>query len=192
MATRLTQPVLPGEHRLRVDEAAPDGKVAGRAEYAFVREAAGRWAVAGGRRGGRPVRNSLWRLARRTYGEGTRYTLILEANRMQIKDPDLIYPGQVFDLPAPPRVRHGPRTYAAVHVSSILQKYRSVRLLRRPTLSFQFIPPACPSPSVSLSSRPAVVASPWAGRAGRRRDAVVHVVFSRSGARHAGLARYRL
>ncbi len=44
--------------------------------------------------------NSLWRLARRTYGKGTRYTIIFQANKEQIKDPDLIYPGQVFALPA--------------------------------------------------------------------------------------------
>lgn len=44
--------------------------------------------------------NSLWRLARRTYGEGTRYTTIFQANKEQVKDPDLIYPGQVLALPA--------------------------------------------------------------------------------------------
>jgi len=44
--------------------------------------------------------NSLWRLARRAYGAGVRYTMIFEANRNQIKDPNLIYPGQVFALPA--------------------------------------------------------------------------------------------
>ncbi len=43
--------------------------------------------------------NSLWRLARRTYGSGFAYSLIFEANREQIGDPDLIYPGQVFALP---------------------------------------------------------------------------------------------
>jgi len=44
--------------------------------------------------------NSLWRLARRVYGQGIRYSMIYEANRDHIKDPDLIYPGQVFALPA--------------------------------------------------------------------------------------------
>jgi hypothetical protein len=43
--------------------------------------------------------NSLWRLARRTYGEGVQYTLIYEANQDQIRDPDLIYPGQIFTVP---------------------------------------------------------------------------------------------
>jgi nucleoid-associated protein YgaU len=43
--------------------------------------------------------NSLWRLAERRYGRGTEYTAIFEANRAKIRDPDLIYPGQVFVMP---------------------------------------------------------------------------------------------
>jgi len=43
--------------------------------------------------------NNLWLLARRSYGEGTRYTMIYEANRGHIHDPDLIYPGQVVLIP---------------------------------------------------------------------------------------------
>lgn len=43
--------------------------------------------------------NSLWRIARATYGEGVLYTVIYSANTGQIEDPDLIYPGQVFALP---------------------------------------------------------------------------------------------
>lgn len=43
--------------------------------------------------------HSLWRLARRAYGSGVRYTMIFEANKDQIRDPDLIYPGQVFAVP---------------------------------------------------------------------------------------------
>ena len=43
--------------------------------------------------------NSLWRIARRSYGEGLRYTVIYEANKDHIRDPDLIYPGQVFVIP---------------------------------------------------------------------------------------------
>ncbi len=46
---------------------------------------------------------SLWRIARRAYGDGMNYTLIYEANKDQIKDPNLIYPGQVFNLPAKDR-----------------------------------------------------------------------------------------
>lgn len=43
--------------------------------------------------------NSLWRIARRTLGSGFSYTVIYEANADQIQDPDLIYPGQVFEVP---------------------------------------------------------------------------------------------
>ena len=45
--------------------------------------------------------NSLWRIARRAYGKGAQYTIIYEANADQIRDPDLIYPGQIFDVPPP-------------------------------------------------------------------------------------------
>jgi hypothetical protein len=44
--------------------------------------------------------NSLWRISRRFYGEGVRYTVIYQANTDQIRDPNLIYPGQVFDIPS--------------------------------------------------------------------------------------------
>lgn len=43
--------------------------------------------------------NNLWRIAMAAYGDGYRYHMIFEANKDQIKDPDLIYPGQVFSLP---------------------------------------------------------------------------------------------
>lgn len=43
--------------------------------------------------------NSLWRIARRVYGRGIRYHLIYEANAGEIADPDLIFPGQIFELP---------------------------------------------------------------------------------------------
>ena len=48
--------------------------------------------------------NNLWNISRVIYGRGVRYTTIYEANRDQIRDPDLIYPGQVFKAPGlPPR-----------------------------------------------------------------------------------------
>jgi nucleoid-associated protein YgaU len=47
--------------------------------------------------------DSLWRLSQRVYGEGLRYTVIYGANRSQIRNPDLIYPGQVFVLPSDPQ-----------------------------------------------------------------------------------------
>ncbi len=43
--------------------------------------------------------NSLWRIARRAYGRGAQYTIIYQANADQIRDPDLIYPGQIFEVP---------------------------------------------------------------------------------------------
>jgi len=44
--------------------------------------------------------DNLWRLSRNTYGVGTRYAVIYNANRKQIRNPNLIHPGQVFVLPA--------------------------------------------------------------------------------------------
>jgi nucleoid-associated protein YgaU len=43
--------------------------------------------------------DNLWNISRRIYGHGLRYTVIYGANQPQIRDPDLIYPGQVFVLP---------------------------------------------------------------------------------------------
>ena len=43
--------------------------------------------------------HNLWTLARTHYGSGVRYTQIFTANRDQIRDPDLIYPGQIFNMP---------------------------------------------------------------------------------------------
>lgn len=45
-------------------------------------------------------RESLWRISSRMYGSGVRYTEIYEANQEQIRNPNLIYPGQLFVLPA--------------------------------------------------------------------------------------------
>lgn len=45
---------------------------------------------------------SLWKIATDAYGEGELYVRVYEANKDQIRDPDLIYPGQVFELPAAP------------------------------------------------------------------------------------------
>lgn len=43
--------------------------------------------------------NSLWQIARHAFGAGIRYLTIYSANLGQIRNPDLIYPGQVFKLP---------------------------------------------------------------------------------------------
>ena len=43
--------------------------------------------------------NNLWRIARVIYGQGVEYTTIYEANKELIRNPDLIYPGQIFSTP---------------------------------------------------------------------------------------------
>jgi nucleoid-associated protein YgaU len=93
----LTKRLAPGSHRLKVDQL--DGnKIVDSVEVAFARPEAG--PASSGSVVVVDSGNSLWRIARRAYGEGPRYTLIFEANRDRIQDPDLIYPGQVFNLPA--------------------------------------------------------------------------------------------
>ena len=43
----------------------------------------------------------LWNIAKRFYGSGAKYTLIYNANKSVIGgNPNLIYPGQVFTIPA--------------------------------------------------------------------------------------------
>ncbi len=43
---------------------------------------------------------TLWAIAQQTFGEGVLYVQVFEANKDKIKDPNLIYPGQVFTVPA--------------------------------------------------------------------------------------------
>lgn len=43
--------------------------------------------------------NTLWAIARESYGEGLLFVRLFEANRDRIRDPDLIYPGQIFTIP---------------------------------------------------------------------------------------------
>ncbi len=99
------QPAI-GRHTLRVDQLAAAGTVAARIEVPFQRERLPEEVAEGA--GPQLVvqpGQSLWRIARRVYGRGTRYTVIYDANRSQIRDPRLIYPGQVFAMPgasAPP------------------------------------------------------------------------------------------
>lgn len=95
-----------GVYRLRIDAIRPDGSVSARVETPFQRdlpvlaegdaepEAAGRPTAVIVQPG-----NSLWALARIHYGAGVRYTQIYTANKDLIRDPELIYPGQIFTLP---------------------------------------------------------------------------------------------
>jgi nucleoid-associated protein YgaU len=43
--------------------------------------------------------DSLSTIAKREYGQANQWKRIYEANRDQIKDPDLIHPGQVLRIP---------------------------------------------------------------------------------------------
>ena len=94
-----------GVYTLRVDEVDVEGDVTSRVETPFKREAPEVLEAAAGN-GDAPVKAitvqtgaTLWAIARDRYGDGTLFVRIFEANSNSIKDPDLIYPGQVFDLP---------------------------------------------------------------------------------------------
>jgi LysM repeat protein len=90
--------VDPGVHKLRVDQVAPEGEVVARVELPFSRADPTTIEIAAGHVVVQPG-NSLWRIARRTYGHGLKFTVIYQANKQAIADPNLIYPGQVFSLP---------------------------------------------------------------------------------------------
>lgn len=96
---RLTPEKLidPGLYTLRADQVTLSGKVVARAELPV--QVSAMPAATDGRNVVVQPGNSLWRLARRTYGDGMLYTTIYTANREQIRDPDMIYPGQIFALP---------------------------------------------------------------------------------------------
>ncbi|MBL8707080.1 MAG: LysM peptidoglycan-binding domain-containing protein [Rhodospirillales bacterium] len=93
------QPVQPGQYQMRADETSPQGKVSSRIELPFMRAETQRPATAGETRIIVQPGNSLWRIARHRYGEGQRFSVIYSANKDQIRDPNLIYPGQVFAMP---------------------------------------------------------------------------------------------
>ncbi len=102
-----------GSYRVRLDDVrGSDGKVLSRAEVPF--EFAARPPLAGSQAKAADPKtvvvpevktttvargDSLWRISQRVYGNGRRYIVIHRANEEQIRNPDLIYPGQVFVLP---------------------------------------------------------------------------------------------
>jgi hypothetical protein len=84
-----------GPQRLRVDRLTAGGPgVAHRLEVPFERVTVKPGNAVTIVRG-----DNLWNIARGALGSGERYTVIYEANRNQIRDPNLIYPGQVFVIP---------------------------------------------------------------------------------------------
>ena len=91
--------VEPGSHTLRVDQVDPAGVVLARIETPLVRARPELLTLGDAIVVVQPG-NSLWRIARRTLGGGIHFTEIYEANRSQIRDPALIYPGQIFALPS--------------------------------------------------------------------------------------------
>jgi nucleoid-associated protein YgaU len=98
---RPTVAIAPGQYALRVDQLDATGKVVARVELPFERGEPS--AVIAAMKNGKVViqpGNNLWNIARQIYGSGFNYTVIYEANKSQIRDPNLIYPGQIFSTPA--------------------------------------------------------------------------------------------
>jgi nucleoid-associated protein YgaU len=87
-----------GAHSVRLDQVIGDGQVQLRVEQPFETGQPIDPKLASGGVFVRPG-NTLWQIARQLYGSGVRYTLIFRENSEQIRDPDMIYPGQIFKLP---------------------------------------------------------------------------------------------
>ncbi|MEZ5893844.1 MAG: LysM peptidoglycan-binding domain-containing protein [Parvularculaceae bacterium] len=90
--------IPPGVYQLLVIQLDENGRPKYAIELPFKRETMDQIQLRDGRVIVQPG-NSLWRIARRAYGRGAQYTIIYEANADQIRDPDLIYPGQIFEVP---------------------------------------------------------------------------------------------
>ena len=98
-----------GVYTLRIDEVDAEGTVTSRVETPFQKEepqVLAEAAEAATAQGGSAVTlvtvqpgYTLWGIATRNYDDGFQYVRIFNANRDQIRDPDLIYPGQVFTVP---------------------------------------------------------------------------------------------
>lgn len=104
--------VAPGIYTLRVDEVDATGKVLSRIETPFKREAPEVVAAPKAQPDAPKTAtapsvkvvtvqpgSTLWAIAREKYGDGILYVRVYEANKDRIRDPDLIYPGQVFVVP---------------------------------------------------------------------------------------------
>jgi len=116
-SVRVERGMAPGAYSVRADLIGLDGRPLSRAEAPFEAPAAlaapaaspaaspATWPATGAAvvRDMRTARvergDSLWRISRNIYGEGVRYSQIYDANSAQIRNPNLIYPGQVLVVP---------------------------------------------------------------------------------------------
>ena len=97
-----TKPLGPGTYNIRVDllnKGTAD--VAARAAVPFAVEDLSSAELAEAKVGNVIIRknDNLWTIAQRLYGDGRRYTSIYQQNKNQIKNPQLIFPGQIFKVP---------------------------------------------------------------------------------------------
>ena len=90
--------IPPGIYKLRIDETTVNGDVKFRIETPFKQETKELLDKMFTKAITVQPGNSLWRIARRIYGRGIMYLDIYNKNSHLIKDPDLIYPGQIFSL----------------------------------------------------------------------------------------------
>ncbi|MEP1539218.1 MAG: LysM peptidoglycan-binding domain-containing protein [Paracoccaceae bacterium] len=95
-----------GVYTLRVDEVSADGAVTSRIQTPFQREDPAVLEAARNQDGKKNAKrvtvqagDTLWAISRERYGEGLLFVQVFEANRDSIRDANLIFPGQVFDLP---------------------------------------------------------------------------------------------
>jgi len=98
-----------GVYTLRIDEVDAAGDVVSRVETPFKREEPEAVAAVMAEETAeenfevavRTVQpgSTLWAIAREQFGEGIMYVEVFEANRDLIRDPNLIFPGQVFRMP---------------------------------------------------------------------------------------------
>ncbi len=102
----------PGVYTLRVDEVHSDGTVLSRVETPFKREPVEVLQAAEAQTSEQPQEtpapirsvtvqagDTLWAISRERFGDGVLYVRLFDANRELIRDPDLIFPGQVFTIP---------------------------------------------------------------------------------------------
>ena len=104
---RVERDIAPGRYDLTVEERSPEGAPRSRIRLPFERADPITDFPPGDIVVVQPG-NSLWRIARRVYGQGIRYTVIYAANQAQIGNPDLIFPGQIFSVPQEDRTARAP------------------------------------------------------------------------------------